>query len=74
MTQRPILFSIRESTNFPRDLWERFEQRARDEGQSPVAVLRWLIERHLRGPDSAASTTIRDLADTLRDTAKETKP
>jgi hypothetical protein len=51
MSQRPILFSIRASANFPRDLWERFEQRTRDEGQSPVAVLRRLIERYVKGPD-----------------------
>lgn len=47
MSQRPILFSLRESSNFPRELWERFQQRTRDEGQSPVAVLRRLIEDYL---------------------------
>jgi hypothetical protein len=47
MSQRQILFSIRESANFPRDLWERFQQRTRDEGESPIAVLRRLIEAYL---------------------------
>jgi len=47
MTQRPILFSIRESANFPRELWEQFQRRTRDEGQSPIAVLKRLIEAYL---------------------------
>jgi hypothetical protein len=51
MGQRPILFTIRESQNFPRELWERFETRTRDEGLSPVAVLRRLIESYVGGTD-----------------------
>jgi hypothetical protein len=50
MSSRPILFTIRESGNFPRDLWERLEQRTRDDGSSPVAVLRRLIEEYLKRP------------------------
>ena len=50
MSHRPTLFTIRESSNFPRDLWDRFEARTRDEGKSPVAVLRELIERYLMRP------------------------
>ena len=48
MSQRPILFTIRESVNFPRDLWERFHERTRDEGSNPAAVLRRLIEEYLK--------------------------
>ena len=60
MSQRPILFTIRESLNFPRDLWERFETRTRDEGRSPVAVLRELIERYLARASHDASTQTKE--------------
>ena len=47
MSQRHVLFVIRESQNFTRDLWDRFAARAAAEGLSPVAVLRRLIETYL---------------------------
>lgn len=50
MSQRRPLFTVRESANFPRELWDRFVARTRDEGRSPVAVLRALIERYLSRP------------------------
>jgi hypothetical protein len=50
MTVRKPLFTIRESQNFPRKLWERFEQQARGEGLSPLAVLHRLIESYVTRP------------------------
>jgi len=47
VSERRILFTIRESQNFTRELWDRFAAKAADEGHSPVAVLRRLIETYL---------------------------
>lgn len=57
MSVRRPLFTIRESQNFPRDLWDRFTARATADGQSPVAVLRQLIEAYLTRPRHDTTTT-----------------
>ena len=51
MSIRKILFTIRESQNFPRELWDRFTARTAAEGKSPVAVLRQLIDTYLTRPN-----------------------
>lgn len=50
MSERRILFTIRESQNMPGELWERFTAKAADDGKSPVAALRQLIENYLQRP------------------------
>lgn len=57
MSERRTIFTIRESQNFPRELWDRFTARTADEGQSPVAVLRRLIEGYLTRPRHDATPT-----------------
>lgn len=47
---QPILFSVRESARFPRALWDRFRDRAEDERQPWIDVLRRAVERYLETP------------------------
>ena len=42
-----LLFSVRESKDFPRALWERFQSAARRDGHTPISMLRRLIDRYL---------------------------
>jgi hypothetical protein len=56
MSERRTLFTIRESQNFTRELWDRFAAKAADEGHSPVAVLRRLIETYLTRPPHDTTT------------------
>lgn len=41
-----LLFSVRESSRFPRETWQRFRDRVTADGGSWVDVLRDLIERY----------------------------
>lgn len=56
MSERRILFTLRESQNLPRELWDRFVARATAEGQSPTAALRRLIEAYLARPRHDTTT------------------
>jgi hypothetical protein len=44
---RPILFTVHESPQLPRPLWEQFKQESKARGETWIAALRRLIERYL---------------------------